>query len=254
MRDKEVEEMFQKIFLVFLMAFPPLMSARDLPGKMDVLDYYLQLPEELFRCELETTVSAEYRQKQIQRLNQKNGFILARSEGYPMEVALFRDQVNGRDIVAVNIYCGDGCMCNKLEFFVLTAAGDWQSVRESVFPAEDEIDKALKRDSGWEYRLPEFGTTITIVERNTGKVILQLPWLNSRFVIKASGLESNLEADAQGKSGKIDDRFPNVPEVRVMRRVIADSKRRIPFAVLGVNPFKIKKRAASGIAMTVPGI
>jgi hypothetical protein len=174
------------ILLVCLMAFPPMMSALDMPGKMDVLDYYMRLPEDLFRCELETIVSTEYRQKQIRRLNQINGLILAQSEGYPMEAALFRDRPNGRDIVAVNIRCGDGCMCNKLEFLVLTAAGDWQSVRESVFPMDDEIDKALKRDSGWEYRLPEFGTTITIVERNTGKVILQLPWLNSRFTISAS--------------------------------------------------------------------
>ncbi len=114
--------------------------AAPLPGgppPATVLDHYLALPADFFSCELPTPATREQRMKWIARKNVPNGYILSRSEGNPMEVALFTDAAEGRSVVGVNITCGDGCMCSRLAFLERKAGGGWKDVTEEMIPFRD---------------------------------------------------------------------------------------------------------------------
>jgi hypothetical protein len=159
-------------------------TAAPLPGgppPATVLDHYLALPADFFSCELPVPATREQRMKWIVRKNVPNGYILSRSEGNPMEVALFTDAAEGRSVVGVNITCGDGCMCSRLAFLEKKDGG-WKDVTEEMIPFRD-IESALAGKEGYQYVLPEFGTAIKIVEAGSGKVLLELAWKNGRFSV-----------------------------------------------------------------------
>jgi hypothetical protein len=167
--------------LVLLLAFPP--SSQGKP--QSILDYYLLLPNEYFICELSPKITREYKEKLIVRKNSKNGFIQASSEDYPMEVALFTDNKANPPLVAVNIRCGAGCMCNKFAVLSFSNKGKWNDVTAQVFPSDEQIGKALGRRAAlYEFVLPEVGTTIKVVDIDTKKFLLNIYWSGGRFIIK----------------------------------------------------------------------
>jgi hypothetical protein len=156
---------------------------------MDVLDYYCALPDEYFQCELSSPVSKEARIKQIVKKNVKNGYISAKSEGFPMQVALFTDSHLKLDIIAVNIACGEGCMCNKFALLSHSEGGKWTEVTADIFPRNDELIKAVKAKTGrddvsFEYVLPEFGTAIKVVDSSSKKQLVEIQWSGGQFFIK----------------------------------------------------------------------
>ena len=175
--------LFISIIILFLVVTGFAKSKRK-----NVLDYYLLLPDEYFFCEFTPKITKEHKRQQIIRKNIKNGFILSKSEGFDMEVALFRYKRGGRsiDIIAVNIRCGAGCMCNRFEFLAMRNDGSWKKVTANIFPSEQQIVKKLKTKNEviLEYYLPEFGTTVKVFNSITKKLLIKLYWRDSRFVFK----------------------------------------------------------------------
>ena len=150
----------------------------------NVLDYYLALPDEYFMCESAPKITREFKEKLVIRKNIKNGYIQAQSEGHPMEVALFADDHLKLALLAVNIKCGAGCMCNKFDILNMSG-GKWNTVTSEVFPTDDQIRKSLKdKDMIYEYVLPETGTVIKVVDVDTKKVALNIHWSGGMFMIK----------------------------------------------------------------------
>lgn len=163
-----------------------------LPGKGEgapstILDYYLALPDGYFHCELTPKITREYRMKQIVRKNVKNGYLLSKSEGYPMEVALFVDPTGKQRVIAVNITCGEGCMCNRFVLLRYLGPGKWQNITGDLMPSDGAIDAAIKEKHGernWSLILPEFGTTVRVVDAATSAPLIELQWVNGVFRIK----------------------------------------------------------------------
>jgi len=151
-------------------------------ARLSVLDYYRDLPADVFQCETDTAPDPAARERLIVHRNIPHGYIRAMVEGFPLEVALFRERDTVRDIVAVSLECGDGCMCRRLDFLVREADG-WRSVRADVFPAAEAIEAALGRDTGYAFQLPETGTTIRVVDVESRAQLLTLPWDGRRFHI-----------------------------------------------------------------------
>lgn len=151
-------------------------------SRPNVLDCYRDLPADIFQCEADTAPDPAARERLIVHRNIPHGYIRAKVEGFPLEVALFRERDTVRDIVAVSLECGDGCMCRRLDFLVRDADG-WRSVRADIFPAAAAIEAALGRDAGYAYQLPETGTTIRVVDIESRALLLTLPWDGRRFQI-----------------------------------------------------------------------
>jgi len=150
------------------------------PVPQTILDYYLDLPAEVFQCEADAAPDRAARERLIVHRNIPHGYIQATVEGFPLEAVLFRDRAAAQDIVAVSLECGDGCMCRRLDFLVRDADG-WRSVRADVFPAAEAIEAAIGRDAGYAYQLPETGTTIRVVDIESRALLLTLPWDGRRF-------------------------------------------------------------------------
>jgi len=170
---------------LFLVA---VMSAGTLsrPGLGTVLDYYLALPEAYFMCETTPNVTREYREKQIVRKNISSGYMEAKSEGHPMQVALFTDNKLNVSCVVLSITCGAGCMCNRFAILQAGEKMELTDVTEKIFPNEKEIFRAAgkNRDYSLEYKLPEYGTVIKVVDSMTGKALCNIHWSGGRFVIR----------------------------------------------------------------------
>lgn len=163
----------------------PANAAGEAPSS--VLDYYLALPDDYFHCELTPKITREYRMKQIVRKNIKNGYLLAKSDGFPMEVAIFVDAGGKNRTIAVNITCGEGCMCNRFSLLRHLGPGKWKIVTDDLMPSDEAIDAAVRKKHGekiWSLVLPEFGTTVKVVESATNKPLLDLEWVNGAFRIK----------------------------------------------------------------------
>jgi hypothetical protein len=150
------------------------------PPAKSVLDYYRELPDEIFQCESAAAPDRAARERLIIHHNVPHGYIRALVEGFPLEVTLFREWGAGRDIIAVSLDCGDGCMCRRLDFLVRTESG-WRSVRDEIFPATAAVEAALGRDAGYAFQLPETGTTIRVVDADSRTLLLTIPWDGRRF-------------------------------------------------------------------------
>jgi hypothetical protein len=149
-----------------------------------IMDYYVDLPDEIFYCEMKPeNLSKEFKKKQIRKSNLKAGYILARSENMPLEVALFTDAYLGITVVAVNRVCGEGCMCNY--FRLLRPAGNGTWAEFNAFPSADEIMKAAGLNGpDYDLVLPEIGTDIKVLSRDTKKVLALIGWSGGQFAIK----------------------------------------------------------------------
>jgi len=151
--------------------------------KMSVMDYYLALPDNCFYCEITPPdLSAAFKRKLITKANIPAGYIEARSENYPMQVALFT--APGVTVVAVNRPCGAGCMCAMFRLLVPEPGGKWSEY--TGFPSEDRIRARIaKKDlEQIEFVLPEIGTDIKVVDPDTGKALLLIGWGGGKFSIK----------------------------------------------------------------------
>ncbi|MBP7738409.1 MAG: hypothetical protein KA369_20710 [Spirochaetes bacterium] len=149
-----------------------------------VMDYYLDLPDEAFYCEMKPeNLSKEFKKKQIRKSNLRAGYILARSENMPLEVALFTDAYLGITVVAVNRVCGEGCMCNYFRLLRPSGKGAWADF--DAFPSSDEIMKAAGlTEPDYELVLPEIGTDIRVVSRDKKKLLALIGWSGGQFAIK----------------------------------------------------------------------
>lgn len=151
-----------------------------------VLDYYCLIPDEFFQCEDDVKITRNYKLNQIKYKNIKAGYIRAESERNPMEVALFKDIKSNKDVVAVNIKCGPGCMCNRFALLQFDANGKAINITASIFPNENLIWKKIKRTDvdAYEFILPEVGTTIKVVHADTGEELAQIFWRDGKFVLQ----------------------------------------------------------------------
>lgn len=168
------------IILVVIFIFPHAMYSQG--KKMNIMDYYLALPDDCFYCEIKPNdLSTAYKKKQVIKTNINAGYIAARSENYIMQVALF--VAPGINVVAVNRPCGAGCMCNMFRLLVPQPNGKWS---ENVdFPSEKEIRARIKNNiEYYEFVLPEIGTDIKVIDPDTKKTILIIAWVGGKFRIK----------------------------------------------------------------------
>jgi hypothetical protein len=155
------------------------------PG--NVKDYYFLLPSKYFICDaMEDNDNKENRRKAIKHQNIKNGYIKAKpQEFYDLEVALFKNREENKDIIATFIQCGAGCMCNVTDFLLYdNKTGKWKNITSKIFPSFSEIDKVVDEPSLLMYKLPEFGTTIEGIGENTGKTEIKSAWDGKEFAIK----------------------------------------------------------------------
>ncbi|MCU0847152.1 MAG: hypothetical protein MUD12_04625 [Spirochaetes bacterium] len=183
-RLKEITGFIFAFFLVACLA-GIINPANAEEKKMSVLDYYLALPDEYFYCETKPSISKSFKEKQIKKKNLRNGYILSKSEEYPMEVALFTDSYLMLDIIAVNVKCGEGCMCNRFALLSYSGNGRWSEMTANIFPKQEEIEKALKnKGAAYEYVLPEVGTTIRIVDSASKRQLLEIYFSGGYFLIK----------------------------------------------------------------------
>ncbi len=153
----------------------------------NIKDYYFLLPGKYFICDaMEANDNKENREKSIKHQNIKNGYIKAKpQEFYDLEVALFKNREENKDIIATFIQCGAGCMCNVTDFLLYdNKTGKWENITSEIFPSFSEIDKVVDEPSLLMYQLPEFGTTIEGVNENTGKTEIKIGWDGKEFAVE----------------------------------------------------------------------
>jgi hypothetical protein len=156
-------------------------------------DYYLILPKKLLEAELEIkNDNRKFRLDKISRVNIKSGYLIANPDAH-LEMALFRDKKNNRDILAIVLGCGSPpiqyCDFGFLEFDSNEMV--W-SINKEVFPwAEfnskcDELSNSKPSDQEYflpNIILPEFGTTIHLIDAwdsdNTPLVLIK--WNGQSF-------------------------------------------------------------------------
>lgn len=152
----------------------------------NVLDYYLLLPDRLFSCELPPKSAKNERLASLKKKNIQSGYLEATVEGTPMQIALFKDKKNKRDVIGVVINCGAGCMCNDTSFLEYTPDKKWKDanvIPDQYIKIHQEMTKKEKRDVFLYFDLPEKGTTIPIKDLVTGKTVLWFKWQDGKFVL-----------------------------------------------------------------------
>jgi len=178
------------MLILLALGFLPVCTAAAADQGKDVVGYYLTLPGDYFACDAGVFTDSEtFRLAAITHKNIKNGYLLAHIDHgmrYAMEVALFKDRVRHRDVIAVSIDCGAGCMCNTFQLLALAKDGSWQ-VLEDLLPVRqlEQTMKKLEQEAGEEisavYKLPEFGTTIRALDPASGALLYHLVWQDGAF-------------------------------------------------------------------------
>lgn len=161
----------------------------------NILDYYLLLPEEYFTCDAgDFNDTKDFRLKCVQYKNIKNGYLRAKVDNgmqYPLEIALYKDRINKRDIIAVSIDCGPGCMCNVFKLLVLDKKGEWEVI-ENILPLQEmektleKLQKKSENELFPAFVLPEFGTSIKVMDSETKNLLYELIWEGGKFQVKGS--------------------------------------------------------------------
>lgn len=144
----------------------------------DVLDYFMAIPDEYFLCEIEQSFSTAQREQAITYKNIPNGYLKAQFEELSdLQVALFKNKINGKNYLAFVNECGPGCMCNKRHFLVYED-GKWTDQFHTVFPdlsTLGDVDQLA-------IRLPEKGTTIDVYHiDDPDKSVAKLIWNDGVF-------------------------------------------------------------------------
>lgn len=129
--------------------------------------YYFMLPaEDYFNCEFNPMPDAAFRKKYIIKSNVKNGYLVASDKNdFSIEMALFKDKINGRDIIAVfSRGCNIGGQCPPRYDFWTYKNKQWLNVTKELVNLESVFTK-VEQESGSipGFQLPEFGTDIKII-------------------------------------------------------------------------------------------
>lgn len=161
-------------------------NTTQIKNPQNIMDYYLLLPADYFFCDASASDDNEaFRKKVLIHQNIKNGYLKAQpQEFYTLEVALFKNKKSNENIIAAFIQCGDGCMCNAMDFLVWNQTKNlWENISQQVFPSYDQISKKINGEESIKYVLPEFGTTIVGKHAETEKTLIEIKWNGERFVL-----------------------------------------------------------------------
>jgi len=178
---------FVLIAIMFFTTIPAdVYSAEDVTAEKNIVDYYIQLPDQFFQCETENMLRKKDKLSLIKKKNLKSGYILASTidGGFPLEAALFTDDYMGIKLMVLNLRCPSGCKCRRLDFFFVSDGSPMKSDNEFLFPKKEDIEKAAGKTDGYEFVLPGDGKTIHVRDEFTGKVILKIEWSGGTFNIK----------------------------------------------------------------------
>jgi hypothetical protein len=165
------------------------------PRTMNVLDYYLAMPQKYMRYA--GGESEQARNAALYVSDVEKGYLQARQPNgeFYTSLALFK-RPDGSDLIAVeNRECARGC---NEEFYLLTYRdGRWSDVTAQVLPAVDntvvraELDKKFKARESFQphvlHRLSTGGGPVDVGEYWSGVSLGQLEWINGEFVFKPLG-------------------------------------------------------------------
>lgn len=158
----------------------------------NILDYYLLLPDFIFECEIPFEQTESARMDAISYKSIKNGFIKGETGEGKFTAVLFKDRLNNRDIIAI-VRCGAGCQCFENVYLSLDQGNSLWKDASDVMPSLEEFEKLgaeLDEKFGQEvwplFILPEYGTTITVVDdfSEDQTVLYKLVWANGKFTIE----------------------------------------------------------------------
>ncbi len=155
--------------------------------KKTIEDYFLLLPSDFIDCEgiYEGYPTREKREKLIQKKDVRNGYIEFQKTA---QLALFKDKVNSKDIVAIQIgRCGAGSTCGSLNTLLELKDNKW-IYRVDLLPKrermEDIYNRLEKEDKCPYFDLPQIGTVISVRdENNNGAIITSYRWTGTNFQI-----------------------------------------------------------------------
>jgi hypothetical protein len=148
-------------------------------------DYFFLLPSSFLDCEgiYEGLPTKEKREKIVNSKDIKNGYL----EFYKTaQLALFKDRLNSKDIVALQIgRCGAGSTCGALNTLLEFVDNKWL-YRVELLPnrerMEDIYNRLEKQDICPYFDLPKIGTTILIRDENSNdSIILKYKWTGQKF-------------------------------------------------------------------------
>jgi len=162
-----------------------------------ILDYYLLLPKSLLEAESEIiNDSKEFRLEKANsdnpnhgRVNIKSGYLIASPDIW-LKMAVFKDRINRKDIIAIEFGCGPPpnmyCDYGFIEFDSEKLI--W-SINKNVFPWDkfEKIYLEQSKDDNIEpfipnLIIPEFGTDIKMVDAwNTEKTVYTFKWNGQKF-------------------------------------------------------------------------
>lgn len=170
-----------KVFTIFLWLVGCNLVFTQLVEAKTVLDYYFELPDNLFRCDLNPNINKKYKSSLLTHQNIPNGYLTAQVEENQLQVAIFKDKTHQRDIIAVFLECGEICACGHRHFFTPNDQ-DLKEVTANFLPKMEESVQKRCKDCEIEYKLPEFGTTIEVIDIHANKPILKFEWEAGKFV------------------------------------------------------------------------
>ncbi|MBO9698556.1 MAG: hypothetical protein J7604_00020 [Sporocytophaga sp.] len=199
--------MFKSLLIFIILLFSSSFSIDGIVN-VDQIDtftieqYYFMLPaEDYFNCEFSPKPDATFRKMYIIKSNVKNGYLVASDKNdFSIEMALFKDKIIGRDIIAVfSRGCNIGGQCPPRYDFWTYKNKQWFNVTKELVNLES-VSKKVEQESGSipGYLLPELGTDIKVVECDSKKDLgYRLKWVNSKFeLIKNSAVPSKSDASS----------------------------------------------------------
>lgn len=161
----------------------PFSVAQSQAGKhLTVKDYFMLLPDEYM-------VIPKDRREQIIHyelgtIDVKNGFLSCNDSAESEVIVAIFKKPDGSHLIAVS-YDGEGFDEQKQDIvpiftlnFLRYENGKWQDVTKDTLP--------LAFDSHLRYKLPRYGTTIEVTNRE-GRKQYDLVWSNGKFTVKQAG-------------------------------------------------------------------
>jgi hypothetical protein len=174
------------ILIVLLFAFCKIGFSQQSNSARNVEYYYLSLPADYFICDLPDYIDTPNGRTNSEKVKDiKNGYIEAETANGTLYVVLFKNKVLNKDIIAVSLDCGPGCMCSVFTFMEYTASGEWAAVEvipwEQIEPYVQEISEKGGMEVFPSYVLPQYGTTIIANDYETKKKLFELKWDGQKF-------------------------------------------------------------------------
>jgi|WetSurMetagenome_2_1015567.scaffolds.fasta_scaffold109700_3 hypothetical protein len=172
------------VFLLF--AFCKIGFSQQSTTARNVEDYYLLLPVDYFMCDVpdfNDSPSGRIKSEKVKDL--KNGYIEAETATGNLFVVLYKNRILNKDIIALSLDCGPGCMCSVFTFMEYTTAGEWAAVEVIPWEPIETYVQELSEKGGMEvfpsYVLPQYGTTIIANDYETKKKLFELKWDGQKF-------------------------------------------------------------------------